>query len=153
VCAGTPTAAICTAPTVQFTGGISMVYVVSVATTASTMTLPSPRAPGPPPFVWLDLFSLLACCAVLAIYAFKARRLSPGLLRAAPIVIFASLCIFEVAGCGGAGSSVIPQAVPMPRTTGTPLGASTITVTPSVTTSTGAVLPGVAPIQLTLTVQ
>jgi hypothetical protein len=37
--------------------------------------------------------------------------------------------------------------------TGTPSGTSTITLTPSVTTSTGTPLPGVAPIQLTLTVQ
>ena len=152
-CAGAPAAATCTASNVQFAGGISMVYVVSVTTTASTLTLPSPRAPGLPPFVWLDLFLLLACCAVLALYAFKARRLSLGLLRAAPLVIFASLCIFEAAGCGGAGSAASPQAVPTPRATGTPLGASTITVTPSVTTPAGAILPGVPPIQLTLTVQ
>jgi hypothetical protein len=126
---------------------------VSVATTASTMTLPSPRAPRLPPFVWLDLFSLLVCCALLALYTFKARRLSLALLRAVSVVIVALLCIFESAGCGGAGATVDPQAVLTPRTAGTPLGASTITVTPSVTTSTGTLLPGVPPIQLTLTVQ
>jgi len=154
-CAGAPPSATCTAPNAQFTAGIPIPYVVSVATTANTMALPPPRAPGLPPFVWLDLLSLLACGALLLFYIFKARRLTlmEGLLRAAPLAIVALLCIFEAAGCAGAGAAASPQAVLTQRTTGTPPGASTITVTPSVATSTGTPLPGVLPIQLTLTVQ
>jgi 6-phosphogluconolactonase (cycloisomerase 2 family) len=154
-CAGAPHAATCTAPNAQFTGGIPIAYVVSVATTANTIALPSPRAPRLPPLVRLDLLSLLACCGALVLYISRSHRttLTAGLLHAAPIVVVALLCIFEVAGCGGAGAAASPQAVLTPPTTGTPSGASTITVTPSVTTSTGTLLPGVPPIQLTLTVQ
>ena len=156
-CAGAPAAAACTAPAVQFTGAAPIAYVLKVATTASTMAPPSPPVPRLPPFIWLYLFSALACCAMLALYASKARRssLTEGLLqRAAAIVIVASLCIFEAAGCGGGAAGVSPQAVPTPpHTSGTPQGTSTITLTPSVTTSTGTPLPGVPPIQLTLTVQ
>lgn len=155
-CAGAPAAATCTAPSVQFSGGAPIAYVVNVATTANTMALPSPRVPRLPPFIWLYLFSLLACCAVLVLYASKARRsiLTEGVLRAAAIAIVASLCIFEAVGCGGGAAGVSPQAVPtQPHTTGTPQGISTITLTPSTTTSTDTPLQGVPPIQLTLTVQ
>lgn len=130
--------------------------VVNVATTANTLAPPSPRVPRVPPLIWLYLFSLLACCAVLVLYASRMRRSSPteGSLRAAAIAIVASLCIFEAAGCGGGATGVSPQAIPTPpHPTGTPQGTSTITLTPSTTTSTGTPLPGVPPIQLTLTVQ
>jgi hypothetical protein len=154
-CAGAPAAANCTAPPVQFTAGVPIAYVVNVATTASTISLPSPPVPRLPPFIWLYLFSSLACCALLVLYALKRRRLSltGGLPRVAAIAIAAALCIFEAAGCAAGGAAVNPQAAPAPHTTGTPQGTSTITLTPSVTTSTGTPLPGVPPIQLTLTVQ
>ena len=155
-CAGPPAAATCTAPSVQFGGGAPIAYVVNVATTANTLAPPSPRVPRVPPLIWLYLFSLLACCAVLVLYASRMRRSSPteGSLRAAAIAIVASLCIFEAAGCGGGATGLSPQAIPTPpHTTGTPQGTSTITLTPTTTTSTGTPLPGVPPIQLTLTVQ
>jgi 6-phosphogluconolactonase (cycloisomerase 2 family) len=156
VCAGAPAAATCTAPSVQFTGGVPIAYVVNVSTTASTMAPPSPRVPPLPPFVWLYPLCLLACCVVLVLYASKVRRLNltDTLLRSAAIVIVASFCMFGASGCGGGGAAASPQtAPPAPHTTGTPQGTSTITLTPSVTTSTGTPLPGVPPIQLTLTVQ
>jgi hypothetical protein len=116
---------------------------------------PLPHAPRLPPFVWLYLVSLLVCCAVFVLYAYKARRLhiAQGWLRAAAIAIITSCCLFQVAGCGGGGAAVSPQAIPAPHTSGTPQGTSTITLTPSVTTSTGTPLQGVPPIQLTLIVQ
>ncbi len=156
-CAGAPAAATCTAPSAQFASGAPVSYVVNVATTANTMVMFPPRAPQLPPFVWLNLFSLAACCGgfVLLLYACKVRRVNSitGLPRIAALTILASLCVFEAAGCGGAGVSASPQVVPTPHVIGTPQGTSTITLTPSVTTSTGIPLQGIPPIQLTLTVQ
>jgi hypothetical protein len=158
-CSGAPAAATCTAPNVQFSGGTPVSYVVSVATTASTMIMLPPHAPRLPPFVWLHLFSLAACCGafVLLLYASKLRPASSmaGLLRVAALTILASLCVFETAGCGGAGvsASANPQVVPTPHVIGTPQGTSTITLTPSVSTSAGIPLQGIPSVQLTLTVQ
>jgi 6-phosphogluconolactonase (cycloisomerase 2 family) len=156
-CAGAPAAATCTAPNVQFSGGAPVSYVVSVATTASTMIMVPPQAPQLPPFVWLHLFSLAACCGAFVLFLFTSnlRRASSmaGSLRIAALTILVSLCVFEAAGCGGAGVSASPQVVPTPHVIGTPQGTSTITLTPSVTTSTGIPLQGIPPIQLTLTVQ
>ena len=75
------------------------------------------------------------------------------MLRCGWTVAFVALCLFQAAGCGGGAAAVSPQNIPSPHVIGTPPGTSTITLTPSVTTSTGAPLAGVAPIQLTLTVQ
>jgi 6-phosphogluconolactonase (cycloisomerase 2 family) len=153
-CTGAPAQATCTAPNVQFTGGAPVSYVVSVATTKSTMILVPLQLP---PFIWLRLFSLVACCGAFALllYVSKSRALSkaPGLARAAALTLLVALCLFEAAGCGGGAAAVSPQIVPSPHVIGTPPGTSTITLTPSVTTSTGAPLAGVPPIQLTLTVQ
>jgi hypothetical protein len=76
-----------------------------------------------------------------------------GRMRAAALTILTTLCLFEAGGCGGGVAAVSPQSVPTPHVIGTPQGTSIITLTPAVTTSTGAPLQGVAPIQLTLTVQ
>ena len=154
-CEGAPAAASCAAPNAQLAGGTPVSYVVTVATTASTMFVPPPLVL--PPFIWLHVFSLVACCGVFALllYASKLQRSGSmaGLLRVAALTVLASLCVFEAAGCGGGGAGVAPQAVTLPHVIGTPSGTSTITLTPSVTTTTGAPLPGIPPIQLTLTVQ
>jgi hypothetical protein len=154
-CAGAPAAATCTAPPVQFSAGVPLVYVVSVATTASAAAPAGPHAPRLPPFVWLHPVSLLTCCAVLVLYAYRSRRMhaTKGLLRLAAMAIVTSCYLFEAAGCGGAGAGVSPQAVPAPHTSGTPQGTFIITLTPSVTTATGTPLQGIQPIQLTLIVQ
>jgi hypothetical protein len=154
-CEGVPVAATCAAPNAQLAGGTPVSYVVTVATTASTMSVPPPMAV--PPFIWLHVFSLVACWGVfvLLLYASKLQRLGSmaGLLRVAALTVLASVCVFDATGCGGGGAGVAPQAVTMPHVIGTPPGTSTITLTPSVTTSTGAPLPGIPPVQLTLTVQ
>jgi len=156
-CAGAPAAATCTTPNAQLAGGTPLSYVVTVATTANTMITPPPQPPQLPPFVWLRVFSPLACCGalVLLLFASRLRRWgsSPALLRGAALAVLASLCVFEAAGCGGGGASASPQVVPTPRVIGTPQGTSIITLTPTVTTSTGTPLPGIPPVQLTLTVQ
>ena len=155
-CAGAPAQAICTAPNAQFAGGNPIPYVVSVATTKSTLIVVPLRLP---PFTWLRVLSLLACCLTLALFLHDLRlcALNPiaRLTPAAAVIVLATLCLFETAGCGGGAASVSPQTIPtpVPHVAGTPSGTSTITLTPSVTTSTGTPLPGVAPIQLTLTVQ
>src|ERR1700738_413950 len=154
-CEGAPAAASCAAPNAQLAGGTPVSYVVTVATTASTMFLPPPLVL--PPFIWLHVFSLVACCGVFALllYASKLQRSGSmaGLLRVAALTVLASLCVFEAAGCGGGGAGVAPQAVTMPHVIGTPSGTSTITLTPSVTTTPAPPPRGTPPIQLTLTVQ
>jgi hypothetical protein len=154
-CEGAPAVATCAAPNAQLAGGTPVSYVVTVATTAGTMFVPPPRAL--PPFIWLHVFSLVVCCGVfvLLLYTSKLQRLgsTAGLLHVAALTVLASVCVFETAGCGGGGAGAAPQAVPTPHVVDTPQGTSTITLTPSVTTSTGAPLPGILPVQLTLTVQ
>jgi hypothetical protein len=153
-CSGAPAQATCTAPHVQFTGGTPVSYVVDVVTTKSTMIIVPRQLP---PFIWLRVFLLVACCgaSVLLLYVSKSGTLSsvPGLTRAAALTILLALCLFEAGGCGGGAAAVSPQSIPTPHVTGTPQGTSIITLTPSVSTSTGTPLAGVPPIQLTLTVQ
>jgi 6-phosphogluconolactonase (cycloisomerase 2 family) len=156
-CAGRPAAATCTAPNAQLASGTPVSYVVTVATTASTMVAFPRRGPQLIPFVWLHVLLLAACCGVFMVllYASRLRRWSSSadLLRVAALAVLASLSVFEAAGCAGGRASASPQVVPTPHVTGTPQGTSTITLTPSVTTSTGTPLPGISPVQLTLTVQ
>ena len=130
---------------------------MTVTTTASTMNVSPPQTPRLPPFVWLRVFSLLACCAafVLLLLASRLQRwnASAALLRVAALAVLASLSVFGAVGCAGGGTSASPQVAPTPRVIGTPQGTSTITLTPSVTTSSGTPLPGTPPVQLTLIVQ
>ena len=116
------------------------------------------QTPRLPPFVWLRAFSLLACWAPAFVLLLLASRLQrwntrAALLRVAALAVLASLSVFGVVGCAGGGTSASPQFAPTPRVIGTPQGTSTITVTPSVTTSSGTPLPGTPPVQLTLIVQ
>jgi 6-phosphogluconolactonase (cycloisomerase 2 family) len=151
-CAGVPAVATCAAPNAQLGGGTPISYVVTVATTTSTMFVPAPR--GFSQLTWLHVFSLVVCCAVfvLLLYASKLGERS-SMARLAALTILASLCVFETAGCGGGGAIAAPQASPTQHVTGTPPGTSTITLTPSVSTSTGIPLAGTPPVQLTLMVQ
>jgi hypothetical protein len=153
-CSGAPAQATCTAPNVQFTGGTPVSYVVSVTTTKGAKILVPLRLP---PFIWLRLFWLVACCGAFALLLYVSKsgalRNVAGLTRAAALTILVAICLFETAGCGGGAAAVSPQNIPSPHVIGTPQGTSIITLTPSVTTSAGVPLAGVAPIQLTLTVQ
>jgi trimeric autotransporter adhesin len=156
-CAGTPSAATCAAPSVQLAAGNPVSYAVTVATTASTVIVSPPQAPQFRPFIWLPAVASLACFGIFVVFLYASRlqrwSSSAALLRVAALAVLASLSVFEAAGCAGGGASASPQVVPTPRVTGTPQGTSTITLTPSVTTSTGTPLPGISPVQLTLTVQ
>jgi 6-phosphogluconolactonase (cycloisomerase 2 family) len=149
-CSGAPAQATCNAPSVQFTGGTPVAYVVTVVTTKSTTMVPLKLRP----FIWLHTFLIVACCAAFAFFRYLYKLSAPtGWTSAATITMLAAFCIFEIAGCGGAGGGVAPQNIPTPHIIGTPQGTSVITLTPAVTTSTGVALQGVAPIQLTLIVQ
>jgi hypothetical protein len=154
-CVGVPAAATCTAANVQLSAGTAVPYVVNVSTLASSMILLPPIAPQLPPFTWLRVVSLLACCcAFLLLLNLRHGKTRWGLLRVAALGVLVVLSVFHVAGCGGGGGGgVSPQVVPTPHVIGTPQGTSTITVTPTVTTSGGTPLRGIPPIQLTLTVQ
>jgi hypothetical protein len=145
-------------PGVQFgyTCAVPLTYAVTVATKANSMMPPLPRPPQLPPFVWLRVFPLLAWFGsfVLLLFASKLLRWSSrAAWRVAALTVLASFCVFEAAGCASGGASASPQVVPTPQVIGTPQGTSTITLTPTVMTSTGTPLPGTAPVQLTLTVQ
>jgi hypothetical protein len=156
-CAGAPQAATCIAPNVSISGGTPISYVVSVATTKGSMVTPPPQSPPLPLFIWLHAFSLVAYSVILVLLLYVSRGRGQGsmqrLLRAAPLAVLAFACPYQAAGCGGGAASAVPQSIPSPQVTGTPQGTSTITLTPSITTSTGTPLPGIPPVQLTLTVQ
>jgi hypothetical protein len=155
VCVGAPAAATCTAPSVQISG-VSVTYVVSVATTANGMAVFPTPLPFLPQIRSSRVWTLPVWCGLLALLFYISNSQSRGnasLLRVAALAVLASLCVFEIAGCGGAGASASPQIVPVHQITGTPTGTSLITLTPSVTTSTGTPLTGIPPVQLTLIVQ
>jgi len=156
-CAGAPKAATCTAPNVQISGGTPITYVVSVATTKNSMVRVPPQSPPIPIFVWLRLLSVVSYGAILVLLVLLSRRRGPSSLqlslRAAALIALACVCLYEVTGCGGGAASAVPQTTPSVQVVGTPLGTSIITLTPSVTTSTGTAIAGIPPIQLTLTVQ
>jgi hypothetical protein len=156
-CAGAPTAATCTAPNVQISGGMPITYVVKVATTKNSMIVVPPHMPQFLPIIWLRV-SLMAACTgifVLLLYAWRLRGVSTmeRLLRGAALTLLVAACVFEAEGCGGGASSAAPQNVPSLQVAGTPQGTSIITLTPSVMTSMGTALSGIPPVQLTLTVQ
>ena len=156
-CAGAPAAATCTAPNVQISGGMPITYLVNVATTKNSMMVAPPQWPQLLPIIWLTVSQLAACVGIfmVVLYAWRLRGLSTmgRLLRGAALTLLVSACVFEAAGCGAGASSAVPQNVPSLQTAGTPQGTSTITLMPSVVTSTGTPVSGIPPVQLTLTVQ
>jgi hypothetical protein len=156
-CKGAPKAATCAAPSVSISRGTPISYVASVATTKGSMTTVPRQSPPLPPFFWLRVFSLGGYIGILVLVLHVSRGCGQSsirhALRGAALVVLASACLFEAAGCGGGAASAVPQSIPSVQAAGTPQGTSTITVTPSVTTSTGTPLSGIPPVQLTLTVQ
>jgi len=156
-CAGAPKAATCTAPNVQISGGTPITYLVSVATTKNSTVMVRPQSPPIPYSILLRALSLALYSGILVLLLYLS--LSRGdssiqhALRATALVALASACLYMVAGCGGGATSAVPQNIPSVQVVGTPQGTSIITLTPSVTTSTGTPLAGIPPIQLTLTVQ
>jgi hypothetical protein len=156
-CAGAPKAATCTAPNIQISGGTPITYVVSVATTKSSVGTAPQEGPPFPLFVWLRIFSLASYTGILVLLLYMSRSRGPNAirntLRAAALVVLISACLYGASGCGGGATSAAPQNIPSVQVAGTPQGTSIITLMPSVTTSAGTAIAGIPPIQLTLTVQ
>lgn len=160
-CSGAPTAAMCSAPSLQLTGATPVPYTISVSTTGSARIISRLRWPDPkrPKVVrWLGVLSFSGVLSLVAFCFGALRRQTNGisLLRAREAMAFA-LFVMAVnvagvyaAGCGGGSvGRVSAQATP---TLVTPSGTTTLTVTPVVTTSSGKQLPPLQAIQLTLIV-
>jgi hypothetical protein len=156
-CIGVPKAATCTAPNVQISGGTPITYVVSVATTKNSIVRVPRQSPPIPFLVWLRVLSVVSYGGILVVLVLLSRHRGPSSLqhwsRAAALIALACACLYGAAGCGGGAASAVPQNTPSVQVVGTPQGTSIITLTPSVTTSTGTAIAGIPPIQLTLTVQ
>jgi hypothetical protein len=153
-CAGAPSAATCSAPIQQIAGTAPITYLVTVTTTGNTLVLP--EKPRFPPLFWLRVISIIAWCGILVLFRYvaKARSQQPSArwFGVAALLIAAAIGVIDTTGCGGASvvATVTPQTV---HTQGTPPGTSIITLTPNVTTSAGAPVTGIPPLQLTLIVQ
>lgn len=163
-CSGAPTAATCTVPAaLNVTSGTSAPVVVTVTTTGSSAIGPFLNGVRFIPFsaVRTLLVAMLFCLLVWAGLTLcgtasradygapdVARR--PHMARVAGLVAFATLTGCSFSGCGG-GSSVA-QSAPLTQPLVTPPGTSAITITLAATSSGGAQLSGIAPIQLSLTV-
>jgi len=154
-CTGAPAAATCTAPNVLISGA-PIAYTVSVATRANSLIV-LPRKIPQFPFVWPQVTQRMAwyglACVLFYILRLRRAGTDADLLRVAVLALLTFVCLFQSAGCGGGAASASPQILPALQSGGTPQGTSTITVTPSVKTSTGTQLTGIPPIQLTLIVQ
>jgi len=156
-CAGVPKAATCIAPNVQIPGGTPISYVVTVATTKNSIVGVPPQSTPIPFFISMRVFSLVSYGGILVLLLFLSRGRGQSSLqhslRTAALAALGCAGLYGAAGCGGGGANAVPQNVPSVQVAGTPQGTSIITLTPSVTTSTGTPIVGIPPIQLTLTVQ
>jgi hypothetical protein len=168
-CTGAPTAATCSVPaTIKVASGVSAPFLVTVTTAGSGGVQSLEDMPANRLFAsWRvrPLSSLLCLCAALMLCVIVLQKVLPralllrGAVRAArpslrlvhggAFAALAALALCCVAGCGG-GS--VAQSAPTIESSVTPSGMSTIVVTPTATTTAGAQLPAIAPIQLTLTV-
>jgi uncharacterized repeat protein (TIGR01451 family) len=142
-CQGAPTGASCTlTPSVVSLNGTTPVQVkVAVSTTARSGAAPrgGPSLPGPGPFRWFVLASLLALFGLGGWTAITRRRYAAPLpalaarrLRMSVLALAATaLMLLAWAACGGGGGGGMTSAV------GTPAGMYSVTVSGSFTTSTG----------------
>jgi hypothetical protein len=145
----------------KVTSGVSVPFVITVATAGSGVSAALGHPPRDAPFVtlrWQRLFLVfLFLLSGLTLYAGAIQALGnlrkvvprPGLAGTAFLAI-AGLTLFTAAGCGGGNTGA--QSAPVTQSVPTPTGTSTITVSVTATTTAAAQLPPIAPIQLTLTV-
>jgi hypothetical protein len=163
-CSGAPTAATCAVPAaLNVTSGTSAPVVVTVTTTGSSALGPLVNGVRLIPFsaVRTLLVAMLFCllvwtgltlCGTASRAGYRTPDVarSPRMARVAGLVALAALTGCSFSGCGG-GSSVARSA-PLTQPLVTPSGTSTILVTLAATTSGGTSLAGIAPVQLSLTV-
>jgi hypothetical protein len=126
-CTGAPSEATCTVSPGTLTPGSSATNImVSVTTTAPSVSTPRSRPLPPVPPLSPGLRSLLMLALVLALMAWGiGRRNQPGVSRwKSTLVPLASglLLTLALAGCGGGSAIVTPNP-------GTPAGTYTLTVT------------------------
>jgi len=161
-CSGAPLAATCSVPTsTKVASGTPATVVITVATVGSAGASRLIYTPTDEPFDVLGLrhrlmFLYFLAVAMLCATAIESPR-SPQRTRARPRLAYpgvaaslAAIALCAMAGCGGASTSA--QSAPITQAAATPPGTSTITVSFTATTSAGTLLPPIAPIQLTLTV-
>jgi hypothetical protein len=161
-CSGAPVSATCSAPaTMKVTTGVSVPFVITVATAGSGVSAALGRPPPDIPFVtlrWERLLLVFLCLlagltlcagAMPALGGLRSVRPRPCLAGTAFLAL-AGLTLCTAAGCGGGNTGA--QSAPVTQSVPTPTGTSTIIVSVSATTTAAAQLPPIAPIQLTLTV-
>jgi hypothetical protein len=151
-CSGTPLGAACQVPSnVSFTNGSAVLFTVTVTTSGSAVLPPSIPVRFPPisgvPLLPFVAFALVLLICLVGFRAFeratgKNRFVACGLFTATIFCV-----ILGTAGCGGGNAAVQP-----PPPIVTPLGTSTIVITPSAMSPSGQPLQ-LQPIQLTLTVK
>ena len=155
-CTGAPANASCQTPgSLMISGAGSVPFTVSVTTSgpAHSPFLPPMilrRPPGLPVAFWPAGLLLL----LIGFLVFK--RDARFRLARRPLMALASICsaaaiLLGAAGCGGGSAQSVTVTAPPPPGVVTPQGTSTLTVTPSATSASGAPLQ-LTPIQLTLTV-
>jgi hypothetical protein len=162
-CAGAPASATCSVPTtITVINGVPMPLIVTVATTGSSAAMASwGRSPidvpvGAPRWPSLILFVYLLAgwsFCVVAARSFDRNKLRgprPRLNYGAVLAVCTALAVCTVAGCGGASS--VAQSAPSTQVVPTPTGTSMIIVTPTAKLAGGTPVTGIAPLQLTLTV-
>ncbi len=161
-CAGAPVSATCSVPTaISVTSGVTVPFVITVATAGSNTTGQLWRRPpdvpsgGPRSPYLLVLWYLLAGSALWATAPKTVGYVrGPGaqqrLAYGPALVGCAILALYAMAGCGGV--STVAQSAPIAQAVPTPAGTSVISVTPTATSKAGTPLAAIAPIQLTLTV-
>jgi hypothetical protein len=155
-CSGAPLAAVCMAPaSVAVANATPTLFTVSV-TTSGSAALPAPMGmrfrPNSGWHLWL-LLALLLFVLEMIRKSLNAEKMLPGnRLAISGALAAVLLCtILGSAGCGGGGGSPA-NALPPTQQIVTPSGTSTIVLTPTAMSSSGAPLQ-LQPIQLTLTVK
>ena len=149
-CTGAPSAATCSAPSVQVANSNPVPFTVSVSTTGSTLVIPvvpSPKVYFPPAGLEVAILILLVLFLFLVLPKnLRSRRL---VLGSVPLAMLLLMTLFHAVGCGG-GAGVAPAQTVTHIVT--PQGTSTLTVAPSAMSASGKPLE-LTPIHLTLTVQ
>jgi len=147
-CTGAPSEATCTVPSSVTAGSSATNVLVTVSTTAASVTTPRSRPLPPVPPLSPGLRGLLMLALVLATIAWAIRRrsqLAVSRWRSTMVLLASGLLLaLALAGCGGGGSGGGP-----PPNPGTPAGTYTLTVTGSTGTGSATLSHSVA---LTLTV-
>jgi hypothetical protein len=151
-CSGAPLGATCHVPSsVPVANGVPAPFTVSVSTSGSAILPPTIRV-RLKPFGGLRLLPFLALAMVLLMmittrWSFEKMAYAKRMALSGASVAMVSYAALSMGGCGGGSAAVLTPAVVI-----TPVGTSTIVITPTAMSSSGQPLQ-LQPIQLTLTVK